>query len=298
MASRLDGIVIAVLGGDERELEVVRTLLRAGAELRLVGYPAHAELGGALRVPDPVVAVSGAQVVIAPMSNTDHEGNVKARLDKAVSIRIDNELLAAVSPETPFFIGQAKPVVRALAARYRLRLIETADVDEIAILNSIPTAEGAIQIAMQELPITIHGSRSVVLGFGRCGQTLARMLHALGAKTCVVARSPSHMARAHEMGLDCRHIMELHRTVPRADIVFNTVPSLVLTRKVLELLSRTSLIVDIASEPGGTDFEAARELGLKAILALGLPGKVAPKTAGRILARVLPGMISTLLGGH
>ena len=76
-----------------------------------------------------------------------------------------------------------------------------------------------------------------------------------------------------------------------ADIVFNTVPSLVLTRDILQHARQETVIIDLASQPGGTDFEAANMFGIKAILAPGLPGKVAPVSAGKILADVIPSLI-------
>jgi len=77
-----------------------------------------------------------------------------------------------------------------------IQLIETANLDELAILNSIPSAEGAIQMAMDATKITIHGSASFVLGLGRFGTTLARMLHGIGAQVTGVARKPSDLARS------------------------------------------------------------------------------------------------------
>jgi dipicolinate synthase subunit A len=48
-----------------------------------------------------------------------------------------------------------------------------------------------------------------------------------------------------------------------------------------------TLIIDLASKPGGTDFRYAEKRGIKALLAPGLPGIVAPKTAGQIVANVM-----------
>lgn len=87
------------------------------------------------------------------------------------------------------------------------------------------------------------------------------------------------------------HISSLATACASADMIFNTVPAIVLTEEILATMGKGSLIVDLASAPGGTDFEAAARFGIKAILALGLPGKVAPKTAGRILADSIPQLI-------
>lgn len=294
LQATLQGIRILVLGGDQREIEMVRCLAGMGGQIYTVGHMPYAGYPSVTRTesfgnyPDALPEVD---VIVAPMSHTDHLGQIRAVPDEGVIIQIDDELLRRFPSGTPLFIGMARPIIRELAERHRLQLIETAEDDEIAILNSIPTAEGAIQIAMGELPITIHGSRAVVIGMGRCGLTLARMLHGLGAKVCAVARNAAQLARAAEMGLETASIGELGEALENTDVVFNSVPALLLTREVLQQTARGTLIVDIASAPGGVDYTAATELGIKAILALGLPGKVAPITAGRILGRCLPGMI-------
>src|SRR5690606_27184761 len=118
----------------------------------------------------------------------------------------------------------------------------------------------------------------------------------IGAKVRVVARDRAQLARAFEMGLETGSLSELKALVRDATVVFNTVPAPVLGREELAAMPRSAIVVDIASAPGGTDFAAAAELGIKAFLELGIPGKVAPRTAGEILARVVPEMILEACG--
>jgi dipicolinate synthase subunit A len=174
--------------------------------------------------------------------------------------------------------------------------MEIVEMDDIAILNSIPTAEGAIQIAMEETDITIHGSKTCVIGFGRVGITMARTLKALGSEVTIVARNPGQLARAYEMGCHRAGYDDLHEIMNHTNIVFNTVPTMVLDSNILKYANPDVLIIDLATQPGGTDFEAANTFGLKAILAPGLPGKVAPVYAGKILAEVIPRLIMTQHG--
>lgn len=139
-------------------------------------------------------------------------------------------------------------------------------------------------IAIQNTDFTIHGSTCLVLGLGRVGMTLARTLQGLGAKVKAGVREPDLYARAWEMGLSPFYIQELRNQVQGVDILFNTIPALVVTANIISNMPGTSLIIDLASKPGGTDFLYAEKYGIKAILAPGLPGLVAPKTAGRIIA--------------
>ena len=146
-------------------------------------------------------------------------------------------------------------------------------------------------MAIQHTNITLHGSTVVVLGLGRVGLTLSRTLKALGAHVRVGVRKSEHFARADEMRLGPFYTDHLASNVRDADIVFNTVPAHVVTAEVIKQMPGHTLIIDLASKPGGTDFRYAEKRGIKAMLAPSLPGIVAPKTAGRILAVTLSQLI-------
>lgn len=286
----LKGVKIAVLGGDQREIILVSKLVELGAEVKVSGFAPEMLPKRVITAFSVEEAVEGAKVVVLPLPGTDSEGLVYSAFASCPLYFTENTA-RKLNPGTLVIIGKAKPFLKAWSTQYQFNLLEIAEIDELAILNSVPSAEGAIQIAMQELPITIHSSQSWVLGFGRLGKTLARMLKALGAHTTVCARKPADLARIWEMGYRGLHFSELVKEIGSAEIIFNTVPALILTEEVLQQCQREVLIVDLASAPGGTDFAAAERLGIKAILAPGLPGKVAPKTAGRILAAVVPNLV-------
>ncbi len=295
MAGNLAGKPIAMLGCDQREVDLAIALIGLDADLRLVGFPGGGALKKALHFDTPAEAVQGARIVIAPMSNTNLAGEIFARLDgKEEPINL-TKVIPLLSARTPLLIGVAKPIIQGLSTQYRLELIEIAEIDELAILNSIPTAEGALQVAMENTPITIHSSRCLVLGLGRCGTTLARVLLALGAKVTVASRSGADLARAVALGAEPLALANI-KTSTRFDLIFNTIPAMVLPRSYLRLLDPNTVIIDIAASPGGTDFAAAEELGIRAIHALSLPGRVAPKTAGEILVSTIPRLLEKLLG--
>ncbi|HHU31601.1 MAG TPA: dipicolinate synthase subunit DpsA [Clostridia bacterium] len=290
MRETLAGINIAVIGGDERELVLIQELIKQGANVKVIGFPFRPELEGAKIVNSIIKVLTDVDVVVLPMSGTDIHGNVKAIFTNEKLI-ISDETLSYLKPGTLLLVGAARPILRDMVNRHKLKLIETANIDKIAILNSIPTAEGAIQIAMEKLPITIHNSKALVLGLGRCGATLAGLLNALGAHVYVAVRKEADLARGFVQGYKTVTYPNLTQYLPTFDVIFNTVPALILDSSKIALLNRNCLIIDIASSPGGVDFSAAEKLGIQAILAPGLPGKVAPKTAGQILADYYPGLI-------
>jgi dipicolinate synthase subunit A len=185
----------------------------------------------------------------------------------------------------------ATPFLKNLCEKHHLELVELFERDDVAIYNSIPTAEGAIMMAIQNTDITIHGSDCMVLGLGRTGLTLARTLQGLGAKIKAGVRREDSFARAFEMGFEPFYMPDLARQAGNIDLLFNTIPTMIVTAQVIAQLPLRACIIDLASKPGGTDFRFAEKRGIKALLAPGLPGIVAPKTAGRIIANSLTQII-------
>ncbi|HIZ56294.1 MAG TPA: dipicolinate synthase subunit DpsA [Firmicutes bacterium] len=155
--------------------------------------------------------------------------------------------------------------------------------EELAVLNAVPTAEGALQIMMEELPTTIYGQKCLMTGFGRISKVLTKYLTALGASLTIAARKYSDLAWARIYGAQAVRIPEMQRGIEEYTAVINTVPALIFSEEILSKLKKGCLVIDLASKPGGVDFETANRLGLKAIWALSLPGKTAPITSGEIV---------------
>lgn len=142
-------------------------------------------------------------------------------------------------------------------------------------------------MVIQNTDFTIHQSNIAVLGFGRVGFTVARTFANLGANVSVGARRSEHIARITEMGFRPFYLSNLENEVDAVDVCINTIPAPIITSNVISKIPSHTLIIDLASKPGGTDFRFAEKRGIKAMLAPGLPGIVAPKTAGKIIANVL-----------
>ncbi|MCI8387329.1 MAG: dipicolinate synthase [Clostridiales bacterium] len=168
--------------------------------------------------------------------------------------------------------------------------------EEFAIANAIPTAEGAIAIAMNELSVTLDRAKALVIGYGRIGRVLADKLMALNAETVVSARKAEDFAWIRAAGLRSAATGELRELLRdfTPDVIFNTVPHCVIGRGELELINPGTLIIDLASKPGGVDIGTAGVLGHKVIWALSLPGKVAPVTSGVIIADTILGYLAEL----
>jgi len=194
------------------------------------------------------------------------------------------ELLRAAKPGALALGGKLSAQARQIAAEAGVELVDYFAREELILCNAIPTAEGCIGILMAERTRTLWNSAILLAGFGPVGQALGVRLAALGAEVTVAARRPAQRALAESFSLRAVDLARLEQTAPAFDTV---VPAPVLTEAVLAALRPGSLVVDLASKPGGTDFAAARRLGHRAIHARSLPAACAPETAGEALARTV-----------
>lgn len=283
----LTGLHLVVIGGDARQLEVIRILASQDASLSIVGFDKTDEdLGGATKCSLTDELLRSADALILPSVSSDEHGQVMAVFSEQ-PVYIHLEQLMQLPSHCVVYAGVAHPKMRLDCSKLGIPLVELFERDDVAILNSIPTAEGAVMMAMEHTKITIHGSSCVVLGMGRTGLTLARTLQGLGAKVKVGVRREEHFARAYEHGFEPFYLTDLADNVSNIDLLFNTIPTMIITAQIVASMSLRTVIIDLASKPGGTDFRFAQKRGVKALLAPGLPGIVAPVTAGRVIAQVL-----------
>lgn len=237
---KFEGMSIAIVGGDLRQIELVNRFINLGANVACYSVPTEGMNNRAKISNDISDTLTGADALILPLTGIDQDCSLKYSKPKII---IDEEFLSHLKPRTPIFVGTVPKIIKDLCADSGYRLVDLANDDELNILNSIPTAEGAIMMAMSLTPFTIHGSNTVVLGFGRTAYTVARMLKAIGADVTIVARKSSDRARAFEMGFNSLSFKELLSHIFEFDIVFNTVPSMVLDDKHIEKMKLSSYIM-------------------------------------------------------
>jgi dipicolinic acid synthetase, A subunit len=288
----LTGVQILLLGGDARLLEVIRKLTELDATVTVSGFDGlHSSLDGAVHAEFDDSLFDAVDALLLPAVGTDDNGFIHAVFSDR-QMQLQDQHIARLPKHCKVYAGMAKPYLRELCDKHQIGLVELFDRDDVAIYNSIPTAEGAIMMAIQNTDITIHGSTSMVLGFGRTGFTMARTLQSLGARVLVGVRRSEHFARAAEMGFVPFYTSQLLQNTGNIDLLFNTIPTMIVTAQIIANLPSRTVIIDLATKPGGTDFRFAEKRGIKAILAPGLPGIVAPKTAGRIIADCLTQLIT------
>ncbi len=277
-----------VIGGDQRQAALAAALAEDGH--RVVAWCLDkAELPPSVERAESLEGVDRADCVVLPLPVRGEGDALSAPLCPQTQLLED--IFSCLRPQQYLCGGRVDSRAFSLAARYGLTIHDYFTREELAVANAVPTAEGAVQIALEEMGVTLHRCRALVLGYGRVGQLTAHRLAALGARVTVAARRYDALAWAEAYGHDTLRLGELSGYLCGFDLVVNTVPSRVLTRDLLDQLKTGCLVIDLASKPGGVDMQAAAELGARCVWALSLPGKVAPVSAGAIIRDTVYNML-------
>ena len=259
---------VTIVGGDTRLKKVEQRLMTEGFAVDTVGLY-EGDNGN----------IATSKIVILPVPTTRDGVNVYAPLTGRI-IPLSH-IEDSVSSDT-----------QVLCCNYTFKKGRCTDyncLDSYALLNAVPTAEGAIKIAIESTPFTLWGARVLVIGYGRVGKILADRLKGLGCIVTVSARKKTDFALNNALNMAKTDTRGLNDTPLDYDIIFNTVDFTVLNNRSLEN-TKCKCIIDLSSK-GGFDLDFAVSKGITAIIAPGLPVKVAPETAGEILAETITQLI-------
>ncbi len=276
---------LGILGGDGRQVYLARAAIADGEHVLLAGLD-RADTGEM-----PVVSVAdllaACDVLLLPLPATRDGRTLNAPL-AAEPIPLGDGLAKAM---------RGKRVLGGMVGRLRdsspfwaeTALLDYYDREELLTGNALLTAEGAVAAAILEYPGALGGAKALVTGFGRIGKALVRLLHALGAQVDCCARKPADRVLLRGMGCGA---LSFDAMGAGYELIFNTVPALVLGEKQLARLAPGAAVFELASAPGGIDQLAARRLGLKVTELPGLPGRTAPKAAGELIWRTAARMLA------
>lgn len=270
-----------ILGGDNRSLYLGEYLEKQNFRVCYYAFnqtDCYENLGD---------AINESAIIVLPLPLTRDRLTLNSPLfDETVLLA---DIYALATPDKMFFGGQ---LPKSFCEELDARGAPYSDyflLDELAIYNAVPTAEGVLKVLIEELPVTVHGMKCAVTGYGKVGKVLASTLKALGADVTVFARKESDFADAFAKSLKHMHFETLETESHDFDALINTVPTKVIGASVIDKLNPECVLVEIASAPFGIDFQAAKERAMTVVKASSLPGKVAPKSAGEIIGRsILP----------
>ncbi len=282
---------IALLGGDRRTGQILKGLHRAYPEAQLAVWGTRQEdfEGRHVEMPDTPVwltrgktwqeTMSGAQVGILPIPVTRDGETLSADPHANQTVPLE-ALCRFLRPGSLFLGGLVPPVLLRMAAENAVHFEDYYEDRVVQTLNAVPTAEGAIAIAIRELPVIFGETHGVITGYGHCARALAWRLKQLGTKVTIVARRPDALAEAACDGCETMPLSAFLENPPACRILFNTIPAPVFTDNCLSGLPEGTVLVELAD---GLPRHLEMPPHIRLIRAPGLPGKTAPETAGRIL---------------
>lgn len=266
-----------ILGGDYRYKLLYDSLVHEGYSVKSYGN-SFINIGSQ----NLKELLENIDILVGPIPVT--KDNSVVYLPDSPVITLQNLFEEMYREDVRIFIGGViSSEISSLAVKFNIKTYDFFAREEVAIQNAIPTAEGAIATAINESDITLFGSKALVLGYGRCGKILASLLKGIGADTYSTYRDERTAAYIKAFGIKGFNLYELKSRIHAFDFIFNTIPCEILTKEVLKNANKKCLIIDLAQAPGGTDFNFARDLNLRALYCPGLPGRVAPLTAAEIL---------------
>lgn len=273
----------AIIGGDLRIAKLAEMLAKEENEVYTYGL----ELAENLKENNKIIqcetvkkTIQNVEIVIGPIPFSSDGTTINMPFsDKKLTIR---EMMHSINAKV-LIAGAISPEVYDMANDEYVEIIDIMKREELAVLNTIATAEGTIQIAIENTNKILHGSEVLILGFGRIGKVLARKLAGLSVKVTCAARKDEDFAWIQAYGHMATNINALGENLKKYDIIINTVPHMILTEERLQHVKKDCLLMDLASNPGGIDKRSVKERGLKFVWALSLPGKVAPTTSAEFI---------------
>ena len=277
------GTNFAIIGGDLRTIKLIKMLAKDGNIVYAYGIEKAEELKENKNIiicQKLQETVKNSEVVIGPIPFSSNGKDINSPFsDKQITIR---ELMHVINAKI-LIAGSITPEVYDMANDEYIEIIDVMKREELAVLNTISTAEGTIELAIANTNKIIHGSKVLILGFGRIGKVLARKLSGLSAKVTCAARKDEDLAWIRAYGHMETNINAIGENLSEYDIIINTVPHLILNEERIKYVKNDCLLIDLASNPGGIDKRAAKDRNLKLIWALALPGKVAPVTTAEFI---------------
>ncbi len=284
---------VLVLGGDLRYLEIIDDL-SSKYSVDVVGYK-NTYINDCVRnININKVDIGKYDVIIFPINGVMDKNLINCRFNN-VPIKLSDDFLVGSKDDVLIFSGISTPNLDRILEVSNRDCVYMMKDKEVVSSNAIPTVEGIIADVIVNTDSTIHDTNFLVFGYGNIGQVLVKYLRLLGANVTVSIIEDKDKEILDSVGIDSfysNNVSDLVKSIGSVDVIINTVPSCVIDNSLIKYINRECYVLDIASHPHGIDREVLDEFFIKNKLYLGIPGKVAPKTSGKILSR----KINSVLG--
>lgn len=238
----------AVIGGDLRQAHIANRLASQGKTVYALLLEENASLNPSLQCAS-LDCLGSCDCVILPMPLSSDDKTIHAPFSRQTVEAA--EVFSRLRPGVAVFAGRISAAIRESAGKYGIMPMDYLEREELAVRNAAITAEGAIALAINEMPISLIGANVLVTGYGRISRALLHRLPAMGARIYAVARKCKDRAEISDNGCTAVPMSQLGEASKNADVIFNTVPAPLFTREILAGIKQDALLIDLASKPGG-----------------------------------------------
>lgn len=283
-----------VLGGDLRSCKLAQMLYEDTNRVYIYGLDGIDEINekiGIEKVNSIKDGINKCDIVVAPTPFSKDGVEVYAPFAQEKVLIKD----FMISNKEKIFIAGAidENLKKCLDDKYK-KVFDLMRREELTILNTIATAEGTIEIAINNSDEILQGAKVLILGYGRVAKIVANKFSMLSSFVTCAARKKTDFAWIKAYGYNAIDINDMVYNLKNFDIIVNTVPQKILGINELKHVNKDVLLIDLASSPGGIDGKSAENMGLKFVWALALPGKVAPKTSAKFIKDTIYNILNDL----
>ena len=286
-----------IIGGDLRNLRLAELLALENNNVSIYGFENYEKINELKKIN-----------IIQKFNNFNEDFNKKEKIiigpipfskdNKSINMPYSNKKIEYIdffekNEEKIILAGGISDKIKKEAIDYKVNLIDLMQDEALIIYNTIATAEGAIKLIIENTENNIQDCKILILGFGRVAKTVAQKLKGLDAQITIAARKKQDLVSAEVNGYKATNINELKENLYQYEVIINTVPAVILTKERINYINQKCFILDLASFPGGIDKIEAEKRKIKNILALGIPGKVAPFASAKYIKNTIYNFLAT-----
>lgn len=265
-----------IIGGDKRQEFLFNILKSKNINVDRILF------NDTKNIAEEILKIQNSKIIVLPIPTTKDGKTLNAPFLKEtipLELIIDN-----VNQNSILFTGGEKNILKQAKVKKIINLLED---ESLTLKNAMATAEATLAIIIQNTTKTIFGSKILITGYGRIGEILSNYLISLKANVTVYARRKESRVKSKLLGAEALDFNDLKTTLSYFDIIINTIPTLIFKKEEIETINKNALIIDLASKPGGIDYNIAKKLNLNVIHALSLPGIFSPESAAEFIEQTI-----------
>lgn len=277
---------VLVLGGDMRYIEVIESL-SCKYNVSVVGYKNTFINNNVKNLDISDVDISRYDVIVLPINGVMDKNLISCRFNNN-PIKLPRDFFVGSKDDVLIFSGIPTPCLDNMLEISNRDCVYMMQDKDVIRENAIPTVEGIIADVINNTDKTLTDSRVLIFGYGNIGSLLVKYLGMLGSDVCVSIIKESDKVLLDDMKISNFYSYDrqsLISGINGVDVIINTVPNTVISDNLIKFINPSAYVLDVASHPHGIDQEVLAEYFIKSKLYLGIPGKIAPKTSGKILTK-------------